>query len=317
MAIQDQWKELNNEIQNDENHILKDIVETINDSLRDPKEEDVKSLNDKFDEIEEELKKLYKKTKYSQVEKTIKTYINDIRDTVYRKKGIKLSKWDAFVLEAKRYNWECVLELIDLVNIIDNSSDEKVEDYVKRFEQKYKEDVMPFIERNLSPFNKDLVKREFNKKQKGYANLTKKNDQENFGALLKHLRLSKGYALEDVGRLSGVSASYIHLLEKGQRQSPTLETVEKLAEGLEVPVQYFFKNRGQGNGANDTAMTGFAEMVILQNFTLNGKKASKKQKEAIVSLFNGIMKAEWTPETKLAESMELIQKIEEFISLMD
>lgn len=322
MAIQDQWKELNNEVLNNEGHFLRDIIETINKSLEDPKENDLVIINNKFDDIAEELKNTYKKTKYSQIEKTIKTYINDIRDTVYRKKGEKLSKWDAFTLEAERYNWEPVLELIHLSNKIEDKLNQEIvneetEDDISLFEKKYKENVLPFIERNLSPYNKDFAKREFTKKLKAFSNISKKSEQDDFGALIRHLRLSKGYSLEDVAKLSGLSASYVHLLEKGGRKSPTLDAVEKLAAGLEVPVEYFFKNKGRNSSSSDTAMTGFAEMVILQNFTLNGKKATKKQKEAIVSLFNGIMKAEWTPDTKLGESMELIQKIEEFIYLMD
>ncbi|MFJ8531413.1 helix-turn-helix domain-containing protein [Bacillus sp. NPDC094106] len=312
MAIQDQWKELNEEVLKDGEHFLRDIVEAINNSLKQPQEKDIEIINNKFDAITDELKKTYKKTKYARVEKVLKTYINDIRDTVYRNKGIKLQKWDAFIIEAEKYNWQPILDLINLVKVIDDKPDDSIEEDIKQFEYKYKEDVLPYIERNLSPFHNDLAKREFNKKLKSFQNRSKKSIQDDFGALLKHLRLSRGYSLEDLGRLSDLSASYIHLLETGKRKSPTIEVVEKLASGLEVPIEDILLKMNIDISNDRTSMTGFAEMIIFKNFTLNGKKATKKQKESIVDLFNAIMKVEWTDESKMAESVELMDKIDFF-----
>ncbi|MBO1307733.1 helix-turn-helix transcriptional regulator [Enterococcus sp. 669A] len=61
----------------------------------------------------------------------------------------------------------------------------------------------------------------------------------NFGKKLKALRESKGLGVNQLALKSGVSASNISRLEKGERKDPTLETVKKLSKALGVSISYF------------------------------------------------------------------------------
>ncbi|MBM3301377.1 MAG: helix-turn-helix domain-containing protein [Deltaproteobacteria bacterium] len=60
---------------------------------------------------------------------------------------------------------------------------------------------------------------------------------ENFGEYLRTLRLEKRYSLREVEEKSGVSNSYLGLIERGQRPIPGADILKKLAPVYDVPVR--------------------------------------------------------------------------------
>jgi len=60
---------------------------------------------------------------------------------------------------------------------------------------------------------------------------------ENFGEYLRTLRLEKRYSIREVEELSGVSNSYLGLIERGQRPIPGADILKKLAPVFDVPVR--------------------------------------------------------------------------------
>jgi len=59
----------------------------------------------------------------------------------------------------------------------------------------------------------------------------------NFGEYLRNLRLEKRYSLREVEELSGVSNSYLGLIERGQRPIPGVDILKKLAPVYDVPAR--------------------------------------------------------------------------------
>ncbi len=57
-----------------------------------------------------------------------------------------------------------------------------------------------------------------------------------FGERLKQLREMRGWNLSELARRSDISHSMILLMESGKRPNPSLDTVRKLAKGLEVSI---------------------------------------------------------------------------------
>lgn len=57
-----------------------------------------------------------------------------------------------------------------------------------------------------------------------------------YGDKIKELRESKGLGVNELSRLSGVSAGYISALERGDKQNPSPKTLEKLANALGTTV---------------------------------------------------------------------------------
>jgi len=60
---------------------------------------------------------------------------------------------------------------------------------------------------------------------------------ENFGQYLRTLRLEKRYSLREVEQMSGVSNSYLGLIERGQRPIPGADILKKLAPVFDVPIR--------------------------------------------------------------------------------
>ncbi len=56
-----------------------------------------------------------------------------------------------------------------------------------------------------------------------------------FSEQLKRLRRQRGLSQEELAERAGINRSYLSLLENG-RSSPTMEVVEKLAQGLGVSI---------------------------------------------------------------------------------
>jgi len=67
---------------------------------------------------------------------------------------------------------------------------------------------------------------------------------ENFGEYLRTLRLEKRYSLREVEELSGVSNSYLGLIERGQRPIPGADILKKLAPVYDVPVRDLLATAG-------------------------------------------------------------------------
>jgi len=53
---------------------------------------------------------------------------------------------------------------------------------------------------------------------------------------LKKIRSKKGYSLEKIARLAGLSLNTIVKVENGVNKNPTIETLTKIAKALEVRV---------------------------------------------------------------------------------
>lgn len=58
---------------------------------------------------------------------------------------------------------------------------------------------------------------------------------------LKKIRIEKGMTMEKLSDKTGLSIGYICHLEKGSRNNPSIETMEKIAKALDKTVaQVFF-----------------------------------------------------------------------------
>lgn len=64
-----------------------------------------------------------------------------------------------------------------------------------------------------------------------------------FGRRLKALRREGGLTQEQLAEAAQISVDFLSLLERGVN-APSFETLEKLAEALEVPVRELFDFRG-------------------------------------------------------------------------
>mgnify|MGYP000942775421 CR=1 FL=1 len=65
------------------------------------------------------------------------------------------------------------------------------------------------------------------------------------GENINKIRESKQMGLNETARKAGISGSYLSNIEKGIKQNPSMESLEKIAKALNVPVEDFFKENAQ------------------------------------------------------------------------
>ena len=91
---------------------------------------------------------------------------------------------------------------------------------------------------------------------------------ENFGEYLRTLRLEKRYSLREVEELSGVSNSYLGLIERGQRPIPGADILKKLAPVFDVPVRDLLAAAGYLN-EEDSSLSEDDEVDMAFRFVMN------------------------------------------------
>ncbi|NFB30180.1 XRE family transcriptional regulator [Clostridium botulinum] len=55
---------------------------------------------------------------------------------------------------------------------------------------------------------------------------------------IKKIRINKGLGLNETARKAGISGSYLSDIENGKKENPTVTTLNKIADALEVPLDY-------------------------------------------------------------------------------
>ncbi len=68
------------------------------------------------------------------------------------------------------------------------------------------------------------------------------NDREQLGKRIKSLRRSKGHTQERLAEIIDINPNYLAVIERGEA-NPTLALLERLSEGLEVPLSELFQYR--------------------------------------------------------------------------
>jgi len=76
------------------------------------------------------------------------------------------------------------------------------------------------------------------------------------GQNIRILRKKKGYSIMKVKELTGLSKSTISELET-DKTSPTVETLQKIAKALELPVEELFKDQAFSHNSLDTPNNDF------------------------------------------------------------
>lgn len=147
------------------------------------------------------------------------------------------------------------------------------------------------------------------RKLKIYENRISRNLNESFGSLVKHLRQKAGYTLQEVQDISGISASYIHRIEKGERKAPSFKIIEKLADVLHADKATLL---ALANLEVNENIVSIDELLYANNFTVDGQVANKKQKTIFVKMLTKIVKCEWSSTTKHLDAGEILTLIDEF-----
>ncbi|WP_066314407.1 helix-turn-helix domain-containing protein [Bacillus sp. FJAT-29814] len=108
------------------------------------------------------------------------------------------------------------------------------------------------------------------------------------GKKLQRLRSEKGYSITKLSLLTGISKSYLSLLERDIQTNPSLDILEKIAEALQVDVEYLVKHQIGTGPSNNNREPGMNKLKV--EIELNEEQLSPQKIKQIKDLLDAINK---------------------------
>lgn len=133
-----------------------------------------------------------------------------------------------------------------------------------------------------------------------------------FAKMLRKLRKDRGYSLERLSELTGISASYLNRLEKSSRRSPTFIKIVKIAQALNVEPAMLV---GSDLASIEGEPVSMSELLFNNNIKHDGEILSADHKEVLLEILETILNAQWDKNTISTELKEVIELINEFKEL--
>ncbi|KYD21067.1 helix-turn-helix domain-containing protein [Caldibacillus debilis] len=134
---------------------------------------------------------------------------------------------------------------------------------------------------------------------------------DNFGIMLKHYRKIKNLSLKQMEDLCGVSASYINRLERGERRSPTISVILRLAGVLDISSSVLLAaiNIKEPQASEKISLS---ELLIKHEYLLNGEELSRDAKESLLKIVEHIAQCQWNSDTKIHDIYVLAELVDQF-----
>lgn len=136
---------------------------------------------------------------------------------------------------------------------------------------------------------------------------------DKFALLIKHYRKLRNFSLKDLENASGgsVSAGYIHRLESGERNSPSVKKIIALAKALRIPSAVLVATLLYELDEEERSFS-LSEVLIQNRYFLGTGMLSSEAKQSLVRIVEFIDHAEWSPTSKIKELYQLSEIIDDF-----
>lgn len=135
---------------------------------------------------------------------------------------------------------------------------------------------------------------------------TQRMVSDDFGKLLKKFREERGMSLQGLANKSGVTASYIHRLETGERRRPGTFILEGIGNALNVDpailIGIDYRNR---NGEE----IELGELIFSNKIVYRGRVLDAETKDALLNIMEISLEAKWNSHTILSDLNELGEAI--------
>ena len=119
-------------------------------------------------------------------------------------------------------------------------------------------------------------------------------EKKEFGEYIKRLREERGLSLREVEKQVGISNSYLYQIERGDRNPPKLEVMQKLATMYEVPFDSLLaaaklQNPGEEEVFYDSLENAFQFVRRDRQFKfgthMNGSNLTPEAKRFVVEVY--------------------------------
>lgn len=234
-------------------------------------------------ELEEELEKSNIKNR---TELSSKLFL--MKQYLYPTK--KPTKWELFLRELSlKKNIEPVLEFFLYLNEIKMKQLSIQE--INELENKW-EKVLEIINNPdlFSEREQARVVNEFKKKVRVFKNRLTTEVDSSLGEFLREARLKKGYSLQNVEDLTGLSSSHISRLESNSRK-PSIRTIEKLAKILDISNDKIFEKMNLNLDSLSVKPLELFDLIDDEQLLINGQHLTKSDKKKLKTEIRSFLKA--------------------------
>lgn len=145
------------------------------------------------------------------------------------------------------------------------------------------------------------------KLKKRHGQLEKRLDRiipQEFADLVKFLRVERGLSLQELAELSGVSTSYIHKLERGEKRTPSYPIIQKIAEVLNIDLMSVLNTETKNK-------VDLQNLIYSNDVTIDSIPLNKESKECLIKIIKKITNMEWKS-NKINEMYEMNTLLDEY-----
>lgn len=130
-------------------------------------------------------------------------------------------------------------------------------------------------------------------------------NENRLGAYLKEVRNNMGLSLRDVGSQTGISASYINRVEKGERKQISTIMLQKFSDFYKIPVLELYKIAG----INTEVQTSSIELMAIETeyISIDGLRIRTEGFKQLLKRFVTVDVNNTKDIIKLIEELEALQ----------
>lgn len=111
----------------------------------------------------------------------------------------------------------------------------------------------------------------------------------NFGALIKLNRVNQNLTISQLSEITGVSGSYLSRIETSEKRTPSYKIMLSICNALNISIDELMDST---NVEDENNLKKIDTLIITNDFIIGDKKATRKQKEAIIDLIEFIFNSE-------------------------
>lgn len=304
MSLIQEWAETLGELDKKNYEKVLPLIKAVEDEDKAVKK--LKKIERDFEELQTEWKDNFET---EDILNKIWRQIEIIQSEYNKQKGYKRTRWEMFEEIAIEHDWKPIIEIIEQMKEIESNKDKGLsEEQYNKLKKQYNE-TLPYITTEIGMGYRQMIIREFEKRFRFYHKRMERQVKGDFGSWLKSARKDKGYSLKELENRSGVTASYIHRIEKGARKTPSIPITEKLAQALGVPPKELLSMLGHDIGEQTNEIPGLPELISLNQFSINGNLVEQDEKDMIIKIINMMLNEEWQDGDVWTKGTELLKLV--------
>lgn len=120
-------------------------------------------------------------------------------------------------------------------------------------------------------------------------NREKRKVSTKFGALIKLNRVNQNLTISQLAEITGVSGSYLSRLENSEKRTPSYKIMLSICNALNISINEMFDTTNEEDAIN---LKKIDSLIITNDFIIGDKKATRKQKDAIIDLIELVFNLE-------------------------